>query len=38
MMVCYSQRVTDGTFYYSGPAILTRTNATDFLNMLPADF
>lgn len=38
MLVCYSQRVTDGTFYYSGLAILTRTNATDCLIMLPTDF
>jgi hypothetical protein len=38
MLVCYSQRVTDGTFYYSGLAVLTRTNATDCLRTLPADF
>lgn len=38
MLVCYTQRVTDGTFYYSGLAVLTRTNATDCLHVLPADF
>jgi hypothetical protein len=38
MLVCYSQRVTDGTFYYSGLAVLTRTNASDCLHTLPADF
>jgi hypothetical protein len=38
MLVCYSHRVTDGTFYYSGLAVLTRTNATDCLHTLPADF
>jgi hypothetical protein len=38
MLICYSQRVTDGTFYYSGPAVLTRTDATDCLHTLPADF
>jgi hypothetical protein len=38
MLVCYSQRVTDGTFYYSGLAVLTRTNASDCLRALPADF
>jgi hypothetical protein len=38
MLVCYSQRVTDGTFYYSGLAVLTRTNASDCLRTLPADF
>jgi hypothetical protein len=35
MLVCYSQRVTDGTFYYSSLAVLTRTNASDFLHSLP---
>jgi hypothetical protein len=38
VLVCYSQRVTDGTFYYSGLAVLTRTNASDCLHTLPADF
>ncbi|HUB86262.1 MAG TPA: PH domain-containing protein [Verrucomicrobiae bacterium] len=38
MLVWYQQRVTDGTFYYSGLAVLTRTNATDCLHTLPADF
>jgi hypothetical protein len=38
MLVCYSQRVMDGTFYYSGLAVLTRTNASDCLRTLPADF
>jgi len=37
-LVCYSQRVTDGTLYYSGLVVLTRTNATDYLRVLPADF
>ena len=35
MLVCYSQRVTDGTFYYSSLAVLTRTSATDCLHTLP---
>lgn len=38
MLVCYQHGVTDGTFYYSGLAVLTRTNATDCLHVLPADF
>jgi hypothetical protein len=38
MLVCYQHRVRDGTFYYSGLAVLTRTNATDCLQVLPADF
>jgi hypothetical protein len=35
MLVCYSHRVTDGTFYYSGLAVLTRTSANDCLHTLP---
>ena len=35
MLVFYDQRVTDGTFYYSGLVVLTRTNASDFLHTLP---
>lgn len=38
MLVCYQHRVTDGTYYDSGLAVLTRTNATDCLRVLPADF
>jgi hypothetical protein len=38
MLVCYYQRVTDGTFYYSGLTVLTRTNASDCLHTLPANF
>lgn len=38
MLVFYEQRVTDGTFCYSGLAVLTRTNATDCLRTLPVDF
>jgi hypothetical protein len=38
MLVCYSHRVTDGTFYNSCLAVLTRTNANDCLHTLPADF
>ena len=35
MLVFYEQRVTDGTFCYSGLAVLTRTNTTDCLHTLP---
>ena len=31
MLVCYSHRVTDGTFYKSGLAVLTRTNGAECL-------
>jgi hypothetical protein len=34
MLVCHSHRVTDGTFYYSGLAVLTRTNGTECLRTL----
>jgi hypothetical protein len=38
MLVCYQHRVTDGTYYDCGLEVLTRTNATDYLHTLPAEF